>query len=94
MSHDKYLLVGHAVAFADVGEVLAQGRKVIMLDFDENTWEEIGVRITPEVYDKMVCDWDKYKDREAFADAILFKNRETISLDKGKYDFWFVDKVV
>ena len=45
MSHDKYLLVGHAVAFADVGEVLAQGRKVIMLDFDENTWEEIGVRL-------------------------------------------------
>lgn len=94
MNNYNYILIGKVVGFDEVGELLSQNREVVHLAFDENTWEEIGVRITPKKYDEMANDWKKYHDDTFFADAQIIKNGGTISIPKGKYDFWLIDRVI
>lgn len=94
MSCNKYILIGHAVDFAEVSEILSQNREVVYLDYDMKTWESVGRKITIKQYDEMASNWSEYQQGTFFVDAQIVKNRGAFSIAKGKYDFWMINRVI
>ena len=93
MNNYNYILIGKAVGFDEVGELLSQNREVIHIAFDENSWDEYGKKLTTKNYDKMMSNYWKYINETFFVDYQVVKNGGNISIPRGKYDFWFVDRV-
>lgn len=67
--------------------------KIMYMDYDDKNWTRVGVWLTPEIFDEMAQDWNKYDGEYFLLNPIVVNNGENCSIPKGKYEIWEVERI-
>ena len=94
-STDKVYIFGKHIYNFHEAASLINDHKVLFLDYDDKSWKDVGVWLTPEIVDEMYMHVNDqtYLNDCYIIDPVIFKDGDMCKIKKGKYQFCAVSRI-
>ena len=88
-----YVILGKSINDINkVGELI-NNNKIMFMDYDEKNWTNVGVWITPEIFDEMFQKFGHNFDEYFIINPVVLENGKFSEIPQGKYEIWKASRI-